>query len=385
MKTKLLILFSVVLTVLNTYSQPNTSDYVSGLINPSGMVVNGTDLYVHGFENIYKIDTTNPTPVANSIHTSDTDFFITDIVISGTTLYIAQENYIISTDTWLGSRIVSLDLNNLTAPVEVIFSNSMEYISGLTIDGNTIYFSSETLVNFPDFEPFFTHIDKIDIIQTNPVPVNIIPNISNNGVVRGMLLDNTNLLISIDDDQKVYGIDTTINNPTVETIVDGLSFNRGIFKNGNELYIADGSRMRKIELGNPSASLIDVAYNTTYEDMNNGMPFYANFRDIALIGNRMYMPLQSQGRIVSAIDVTLSSSEFAVSQFSLYPNPTKNQFTIQLDNTIQLKQVTIYNILGQEVLTSKNVVVNTSSLVSGSYIIEVSTNKGKSSKKLIIE
>ena len=120
----------------------------------------------------------------------------------------------------------------------------MEYISGLAIDGNTIYFSSETLVNFPDFEPYFTHIDKMDITQTNPVPVNLVPNINENNVVRDIIFDNNKLLISIDN-QKVYGVDTTVSNPTVETIVDGLNFNRGIFKKQNELYIADGFQTKK--------------------------------------------------------------------------------------------------------------------------------------------
>ncbi|MEW4922317.1 T9SS type A sorting domain-containing protein [Algibacter sp. 2305UL17-15] len=385
MKTKLLILFTVVLIALNTYSQPNTADYVSGLVDPSGIVVNGTDLYVHGPDNIYKIDTTAPTPVANSIYTSDTDFSIVNFVINGTTIYMSQENYIESTDTWLGSRIVSLDLTNLAAPVEVIFSNSMEYISGLTINGNTLYFSSETLVNPPDFEPFFTHIDKIDITQTNPTAVNLVPNLSNNGVVKAMLFINNDLLISITDDQKVYSIDTSVNNPTVETTINGLGFNRGIFKNGNELYIADGNRTRKIELDNPSASLIDVAYNTTYEDTHNGSPFYANFRDVALIGNRMYMSLQSQGRIVSAIDVTMSSEEFAISQFSLYPNPVKSQFTIQLNTSVQLEKVTLYNTLGQYLYSAKTSKVDVSNLKTGIYFVEVETNKGKSAKKIIVE
>ncbi len=34
MKTKLLTLLTALLVVLNTYSQPNTTDYVSGLIDP---------------------------------------------------------------------------------------------------------------------------------------------------------------------------------------------------------------------------------------------------------------------------------------------------------------------------------------------------------------
>jgi hypothetical protein len=297
---------------------------------------------------------------------------------------MAQENYILSTETWLGGRIVSLDLNNPSDPVQVIFSNSMEYISGLAVDGNTLYFSAETLINFPDFEPYFTHIDKIDITQTSPVPVNLVPNINEDNVVRDIIVDNNKLLISIDN-QKIYGVDTTVSNPTVETIVDGLNFNRGIFKKQNELYIADGFQTRKIELNNPSASLITVAQNTTYEDTNNGTPFYANFRDVALIGNTMYMPLQSQGRIVTAVDATLNTDKFEVTQFNIYPNPAKDQFTIQFNTSEELENVNIYNNLGQSVLTSKDSMVDTSNLTSGLYIVEIQTKKGKSSKKLIIE
>ena len=85
------------------------------------------------------------------------------------------------------------------------------------------------------------------------------------------------------------------------------------------------------------------------------------------------------------LTVILSSDDFILSQFSLYPNPAKNQFTIQLNNTSILEQVTIYNTLGQQVLTSKNLVLNTSNLASGSYIVEITANTGKASKKLIIE
>jgi len=83
--------------------------------------------------------------------------------------------------------------------------------------------------------------------------------------------------------------------------------------------------------------------------------------------------------------LTLSLNEFQNSTFKLYPNPTKNQFTIQLDNTSTLEQVSIYTILGQKILTSNEMVVDTSKLASGSYIVEITTNTGKTSKKLIVE
>ena len=94
----------------------------------------------------------------------------------------------------------------------------------------------------------------------------------------------------------------------------------------------------------------------------------------------------SSGHVrVYDLSALLSSEEFVVSNFNFYPNPAKTKFTIQLDNTTELKNVTVYNNLGQQLLTSKNLVVDTSKLASGLYVVEIETNKGKGSKKLIIE
>jgi len=94
----------------------------------------------------------------------------------------------------------------------------------------------------------------------------------------------------------------------------------------------------------------------------------------------------SSGHVrVYYLDEVLSIEEQNLSDFNIYPNPTKSQFTIQLNPSNQLKEVSIYNTLGQLVLTSEETVINTFKLASGSYIVEITTNKGKASKKLIIE
>ena len=81
----------------------------------------------------------------------------------------------------------------------------------------------------------------------------------------------------------------------------------------------------------------------------------------------------------------LSSNEIVLSQFNLYPNPTKNQFTIQLNDNLILEKVNIYNSLGQFVSTSKENVITTSSFSSGIFYVEIITDKGKATKKLVIE
>ncbi|MDT0558015.1 T9SS type A sorting domain-containing protein [Ichthyenterobacterium sp. W332] len=83
--------------------------------------------------------------------------------------------------------------------------------------------------------------------------------------------------------------------------------------------------------------------------------------------------------------LVLSVNEFNTIPFKLYPNPAKDQFTIQLENSSDLKNVTIYNNLGQQVLSSKNYILDTSKLASGLYVVELETTKGKGSKNLIID
>jgi hypothetical protein len=90
---------------------------------------------------------------------------------------------------------------------------------------------------------------------------------------------------------------------------------------------------------------------------------------------------------VRVYDLTsaLSTNDNYLSSFNIFPNPTNNQFTIQLKNNSTLKNLNIYNNLGQLVLSSKKTIIDTSKFNSGLYIVEIETSKGKSSKNLIIQ
>ena len=58
---------------------------------------------------------------------------------------------------------------------------------------------------------------------------------------------------------------------------------------------------------------------------------------------------------------------------------------LKLNPGLELKQVNLYTSLGQYLYSAKTTTLNTSSLNSGLYFIEVETTQGKSSKKIIIE
>ncbi len=69
----------------------------------------------------------------------------------------------------------------------------------------------------------------------------------------------------------------------------------------------------------------------------------------------------------------------------LYPNPVKNQLRISLDSGLKLQKASIYNGLGQFIKSSKTLTTDTSNLTSGIYVINITTNKGKLTKKFIVQ
>jgi len=73
------------------------------------------------------------------------------------------------------------------------------------------------------------------------------------------------------------------------------------------------------------------------------------------------------------------------SNISIYPNPAKDQFTIQMENDASLESVMVYNMVGNLLISSKGPIIGTSSLSRGLYIVKVSANHCQASKKLLIE
>lgn len=83
----------------------------------------------------------------------------------------------------------------------------------------------------------------------------------------------------------------------------------------------------------------------------------------------------------------LSNQDFDFeTNFTLYPNPAKDVLNIKVKNEIEVKSVSIYNTLGQIIMTTihfENGEINISNLQSGSYFIKVFTGKGSSTSKFI--
>lgn len=131
--------------------------------------------------------------------------------------------------------------------------------------------------------------------------------------------------------------------------------------NGSGVFVIDNS------FSFPAYSLSDVAFADVD---NNGYP------DIFIMGNsNMFMNNLDQSGVVNE----------NLSDFRLYPNPAKTDITINSSNSIDIKEIMIYNNLGQlmdNVSSSFNKTrINISNLNQGVYFVEIRTQNGKLTTK----
>lgn len=84
---------------------------------------------------------------------------------------------------------------------------------------------------------------------------------------------------------------------------------------------------------------------------------------------------------------TLSTDSFKPTTFNVYPNPVSNGFVNISSPTSEAISVSIFDILGKQVLnnTVSNNSLNVSTLNSGLYILKISQNGNSVTKKLVIK
>lgn len=91
--------------------------------------------------------------------------------------------------------------------------------------------------------------------------------------------------------------------------------------------------------------------------------------------------------IVLGTTASLSTAKFDNSTVKLYPNPVQNTLTIDANNEIQ--RVSIYNVLGQEVLStspkSSSTTLQTNDLQKGVYMVTTEIDGNISTSKIIKE
>ncbi|MCF6308082.1 MAG: T9SS type A sorting domain-containing protein [Flavobacteriaceae bacterium] len=82
----------------------------------------------------------------------------------------------------------------------------------------------------------------------------------------------------------------------------------------------------------------------------------------------------------------LSTQEFDVSSFTIYPNPVTAILQINTQNTIVIKNIQVYDVMGKKLMETKNSnQIDVSILASGLLFVKIETDKGFVVKKVVKE
>jgi hypothetical protein len=116
----------------------------------------------------------------------------------------------------------------------------------------------------------------------------------------------------------------------------------------------------------------------------------------ATLGTQTYTFIPDAGQCagVATVDVTinaLASDQFSNLNFSVFPNPAREQLTVQLSGNTLVKQIKLIDMLGRTIKTenyaSANAMetLNLKDVATGSYFVEVTSDSNqKESKKIIV-
>ncbi len=147
--------------------------------------------------------------------------------------------------------------------------------------------------------------------------------------------------------------------------------------------------------GNPLVDITSITHIRIIDVIGNINQPFANFDSQNHVINEPWpTPFPSSGFDLDAIGVihqkAVGINEInSESIFSIYPNPSSDYITIRSTELITYNQLSIFNLVGIQLMQidiiSNQQIIDVSKLESGIYIVQISSEKGNHTKKIIIE
>lgn len=83
-------------------------------------------------------------------------------------------------------------------------------------------------------------------------------------------------------------------------------------------------------------------------------------------------------------DEILGNNDNALSQVSIFPNPAQDILNVSVPSTVKINSAVLFDVLGKDTgLTLSNGTINTSSLARGVYILNIQTDRGAITEKIV--
>jgi VCBS repeat-containing protein len=134
-----------------------------------------------------------------------------------------------------------------------------------------------------------------------------------------------------------------------------------------------------------SVSSNNNSYNDSTADVNqNNYEYYISISvDDCLTGSRNSSEIKSNRQ---SLGTSLSTDNIILDdELLVYPNPTNNKINIKIKGDFSVIKSEVFNNLGQQVLSTKELIFSVNSLSSSVYYIKIFTSKGLVIKRFIRE
>ncbi len=96
--------------------------------------------------------------------------------------------------------------------------------------------------------------------------------------------------------------------------------------------------------------------------------------------------LEVDPQVIFTEDCTLSITEFVLTEnIKLFPNPVSSTLNIETSENISFEKAKVYSTLGKLILETSEKQINLETLSAGIYFVEVVTDKGSVTKKIVKE
>ncbi|RPD96507.1 T9SS C-terminal target domain-containing protein [Aureibaculum marinum] len=133
--------------------------------------------------------------------------------------------------------------------------------------------------------------------------------------------------------------------------------------NGEAGYDGDGDLARNAKLANPTGLAFNNAGDLYVVDRGN---------------NRI--------RKITGLTSTDDDEISTEASIKIYPNPSTDKITIDVNNNVELKNVTMFNSNGGQVnVKMNNKTLNVSKLPRGIYVLRITTSEGSTEQKVVLE
>ncbi|HXU28928.1 MAG TPA: T9SS type A sorting domain-containing protein, partial [Bacteroidia bacterium] len=156
------------------------------------------------------------------------------------------------------------------------------------------------------------------------------------------------------------------------------------FDTSGYLYICDqqNHRIRKVTCSSISTRLSNTIDNNTLSASSINTSTWSSYieKEIATIN-----PTQTNNiNTISNVNCFSAIQQITINntQPNIYPNPANNKITIDATDVTDIK---LFDVIGKQIASAKTTDVDVSNLPEGVYFIQVKTNNGTSTQKIIVQ